>query len=459
MQLLCEHPVIIRNPELKNLLIKHRSYTFGSAIHTITWQQSQWYRYRFPEWLFSPRKTGVTLETIDNYQVLNVETGETFPMYMQVPCGRCVLCRSKKATEWSFRATCENVYSTSIPLFVTLTYNNQNLPKHGVFKEELQLFMKRLRIRLDRLNYKHNIRYFACSEYGSRSKRPHYHMILWNFPREGSLQNIWNVTKLIEKCWSKIVDYDQAGKPVYDQLGYVYTLPCDKGAIQYVMKYMRKSASVPQNCNPVFFLSSRKDGGIGSRYAKQWIEFYRKNPQCLDISVSDPYSGQTQTVSLPDYFKRLYFPAKSTVVSKQIRDAHAKLCDLISRRYSIHAVASYIDKPRISDIEKKVLRKYWFLNPNICKKPLGKLIDYYSNIPYSALDDMYCANECEIASLCRYLILENVDETWFKIKDEIEQKRSRALTAKFADQKPINVKDLVYRKINQIKLAELKEKC
>lgn len=96
MQLLCEHPVIIRNPELKNLLIKHRSYTFGSAIHTITWQQSQWYKYRFPEWLFSPRKTGVTLETIDNYQVLNVETGEAFPMYMQVPCGKCVLCRSKK---------------------------------------------------------------------------------------------------------------------------------------------------------------------------------------------------------------------------------------------------------------------------------------------------------------------------------------------------------------------------
>ena len=136
-------------------------------------------------------------------------------MYMQVPCGKCVLCRSKKATEWSFRATCETVYSTSIPLFVTLTYNNRNLPEHGVFKEELQLFMKRLRIRLDRLNYKHNIRYFACSEYGSRSKRPHYHMILWNFPREGSLQNIWNVTKLIEKCWSKIVDYDQTGKPVY----------------------------------------------------------------------------------------------------------------------------------------------------------------------------------------------------------------------------------------------------
>ena len=57
-------------------------------------------------------------------------------------------------------------FSESIPLFLTLTYNNENLPKHGVFKEEIQLFLKRLRISLDRLHYKHNLRYFACAEYG-----------------------------------------------------------------------------------------------------------------------------------------------------------------------------------------------------------------------------------------------------------------------------------------------------
>ena len=281
-------------------------------------------------------------------------------------------------------------------------------------------------------------------------------MLIWNFPREGSFRNIWNVTHFIEKCWSKITGYD-GKKPVYSPIGYVYTLPCDKGAIGYVMKYMRKQPYVPQGMNPIFFLSSRKDGGLGAKYAKQYIDFYRKNPQCLDISVCDPYSGMTTTISLPDYFRRLYFPAKSTVVSKLVRDSHKKLCDLISRRYSIHAVANYLDKPIISDIEKKVLRKYWFLSPQICKKPLGKLIDYYSEIPYSALDDMYVANEVEIASLCRYLILENIDETWFKIKDEIVQKRTRSLDAKFGSLPDIDLKDVVYRKINAIKLAQLKE--
>ena len=59
----------------------------------------------------------------------------------------------------------------------------------------------------------------------------------------------------------------------------------DRGAIGYVMKYMRKQPYVPKGMNPIFFLSSRKDGGLGAKYAKQYIDFYRKNPQCLDISA------------------------------------------------------------------------------------------------------------------------------------------------------------------------------
>ena len=43
-------------------------------------------------------------------------------------------------------------------------------------------------------------------------------MLIWNFPREGSFRNIWNVTHFIEKCWSKITGYD-GKKPVYSPIG------------------------------------------------------------------------------------------------------------------------------------------------------------------------------------------------------------------------------------------------
>jgi hypothetical protein len=244
-QIFCEHPVIIRNPQLKELLITHRCYTTLTGDHYISFAQANYFKYRFPDYQFSPRRFKVTLDNIDRFNIFNEKTGEVFPMFIQVPCGKCVLCRDKKAREWSFRATCENVFSESIPLFLTLTYNNENLPKYGVFKEEVQLFLKRLRISLDRLYYKHNLRYFACAEYGSKSKRPHYHMLIWNFPREGSFRNIWNVTHFIEKCWSKITGYD-GKKPVYFPIGYVYTLPCDKGAIGYVINLSSREEHLGQ---------------------------------------------------------------------------------------------------------------------------------------------------------------------------------------------------------------------
>ena len=109
-QIFCEHPVIIRNPQLKELLITHRCYTTLTGDHYISFAQANYFKYRFPDYQFSPRRFKVTLDNIDRFTVFNEKTGEVFPMFIQVPCGKCVLCRDKKAREWSFRATCENVF-------------------------------------------------------------------------------------------------------------------------------------------------------------------------------------------------------------------------------------------------------------------------------------------------------------------------------------------------------------
>ena len=85
------------------------------------------------------------------------------------------------------------------------------------------------------------------------------------------------------------------------------------------------------------------------------------------------------------------------------------------------------------------------------------MLDYYTNIPWQALDDAYVANECEIASLCRMLMLESIDITWFKMKEEIIQKRTRALDKRYGSLPPMNIEDLKYNIINANKLAELKE--
>lgn len=60
--------------------------------------------------------------------------------------------------------------------FLTLTYDDSHLPSDGgLHKEDLQLFLKRLRKK-----YGSGIRFFACGEYGSITHRPHYHSLIFN---------------------------------------------------------------------------------------------------------------------------------------------------------------------------------------------------------------------------------------------------------------------------------------
>ncbi len=59
--------------------------------------------------------------------------------------------------------------------FITLTYNEENLPEDGsLVKEHFQKFMKKLRKK-----NKHKIRYYQCGEYGENLQRPHYHACLF----------------------------------------------------------------------------------------------------------------------------------------------------------------------------------------------------------------------------------------------------------------------------------------
>lgn len=68
-------------------------------------------------------------------------------------------------------------------MFLTLTYNNENLPRDfSLHKEHLQLFWKRVRKRLPEGR---KIKYYNCGEYGDKPTlpykhgRPHYHAIVF----------------------------------------------------------------------------------------------------------------------------------------------------------------------------------------------------------------------------------------------------------------------------------------
>lgn len=102
-----------------------------------------------------------------------------------IPCGTCIGCRSSYALQWAQRCSHEaSFYDNNI--FLTLTYDQENLPDDGLKPRHLQLFIKRLRKCATAkgtavtTSANHRIRYFACGEYGQDYGRPHYHLLLFN---------------------------------------------------------------------------------------------------------------------------------------------------------------------------------------------------------------------------------------------------------------------------------------
>lgn len=105
---------------------------------------------------------------------------------LELPCGNCLGCRTNHARAWAARAAHEAAFWKH-NCFLTLTYNQENLPNDGALRPvDLQKFLKRLRRAVDRRDHRlvlespRRVRYLACGEYGNQSGRPHYHLCLFN---------------------------------------------------------------------------------------------------------------------------------------------------------------------------------------------------------------------------------------------------------------------------------------
>lgn len=78
--------------------------------------------------------------------------------------------------------------------FITLTYDDEHLPQFGsLVPKHLQDFLKRVRrakagVQAAPGSVHRPIRYFGCGEYGSRTKRAHYHVLLFNVRFEDAVR-------------------------------------------------------------------------------------------------------------------------------------------------------------------------------------------------------------------------------------------------------------------------------
>lgn len=213
--------------------------------------------------------------------------GSTFEV--QYPCKKCDSCRRIRQQQVKLRILLESIqhpYNS----FVTLTYNDIHCP-YQLEKAHAQRFIKRYRkLRPGQAN-----RYYMAGEYGSRTNRPHFHVILFGH----SFLDV----QTIEQAWRH--NGGTPRHPVYQSLGFVHCRDFTAARAGYVAKYATKFLETPRGRDdgraPEFATCSRgftrKDGtrvrGIGLQGLDAVIQ-----------SIRTAHESHKQDAPLSEYFAR-----------------------------------------------------------------------------------------------------------------------------------------------------------
>lgn len=188
------------------------------------------------------------------------------------PCRKCLPCRLNIAREKAIRAVHESKTHEN-NIFLTLTYNDENLKDGRLNYLDFQLFMKSLREKITRnikdpdLRKELYVSFMVTGEYGDKTKRPHWHAIIFNYrPNDAKHKytsdrgDIVHTSDELSTLWGR--GNIEFGTVNMDSAGYV---------ARYAAKKLGHGHDQDHDYHPVHKTSSKH--AIG----KKWIEKYYKD--------------------------------------------------------------------------------------------------------------------------------------------------------------------------------------
>lgn len=253
------------------------------------------------------------------------DNGET----IAVPCGKCAVCLSNRRNEWIIRLS-EEMKQHNIAAFVTLTYNDESIVYGSKYptlvKEHVQLFIKNLRYRVGK------IRYYAVGEYGTNTKRPHYHLIIFGLHPLNNLKDV-------QESW--VSEKKSRGN--------VMCAEVNVKSISYVAKYHVNKSDYPEGSLPPFPLMSLKPP-LGIGYIDSKKKFHLGNVQ------NAFYPEKEKRLKLPRIYKdRLYSKDEREIIAKNASKFANNTKDI--EEYERKNPNSNFFKAKL-DREKNFQRKY-----------------------------------------------------------------------------------------------------
>lgn len=174
----------------------------------------------------------------------------------KLPCGKCIECRLDYARQWAIRCVHEaDMYENNA--FVTLTYSDEHLKDPKLDYSDFQKFMKKIRKLQDE-----PIGVFVTGEYGEKTKRKHWHAILFNYRPKDAAYKYTNArgdrvydSESLTRIWGHGIT--EFGSVTFESAGY---------CARYAAKKLVHGRDGDHEFNPVSKKSNKH--AIG----KKWLE-------------------------------------------------------------------------------------------------------------------------------------------------------------------------------------------
>lgn len=216
---------------------------------------------------------------IKNKDLYELDCDNKRPEIILAPCGKCYNCRVNRARDWTIRTIHEYSrpkFSRTFMYFLTLTYDDEHICDNSLDYRHVQLFLKKLRKKFAC----NELKFLCVGEYGFKSNRMHWHLIIFGFPKLVKY-------RVFHDLWSYgLVD---AG------------LVRSYSSVSYLLKYCMKEYKNPKidylidgRIPPLFRCSK----SFGKEYAE-------KN---LDQFIADGYIQHNKyKYRIPRFYRELYY--------------------------------------------------------------------------------------------------------------------------------------------------------
>lgn len=218
-----------------------------------------------------------------------------------IPCGRCVECRRRRASDWRYRLLQEYKYGKDQRFtFVTLTFSDEALSSlmmelsddgreefpdiHAVVRVAVRRFLERYR-----REFGVSLRHWFVTELGETTGRIHLHGIISDCKCGSWYRGKWKIDKH---------KFDSFWKYGYTWLGW-----CNEKTISYICKYITKQSEHDLDYKSIILCSP----GYGRAYIVHNWRWHLSDYKIENVKMFC-VTSTGHKVAMPRYYRERIFP-------------------------------------------------------------------------------------------------------------------------------------------------------